>query len=353
MALCACALLAPGLAQAKFLKAIWGPYYLPAGNAQCPTPGAPCSPFPIYKELGVDVVQFQLRWDEVAPTRPAHPKDPNDPAYDWSMIDEYVGQARQYGVGLAALLDRAPGWSNGGRPPIWAPKKPQDFADFAYAASMRYPDIRRWMVWGEPSRRENFRPMKEHSKRGPQIYAAIVDRTYVALHKAHKRNIVIAGMTLNGGTVKPPHFIDWMKLKNGRPPRMDLWGDNPFDARYPQLHDKPIGRFRGFNDIDTLHREIEQTYKAGHRPVPKLWLSEWTIVSDRPLDLFSGFYVSRAGQATRLKAAFKIARREPYVAGLGWFTLSDQPIDEGGAGWGLLDSSGDPKPSFAAYKALP
>ena len=102
-----------------------------------------------------------------------------------------------------------------------------------------------------------------------------------------------------------------MKLKNGRPPRMDLWGANPFDARFPQPGRRPVGRFRGFNDIDTLYAEIEKAYKKGNRKVPKLWLSEWTIVSDRPLPLFSSFFVSRKAQAVRLDAAYKIARRTP------------------------------------------
>jgi hypothetical protein len=349
-----CMLAPPAAAQAKFLKSIWGPDELPVGDANCPDQTEPCSPFPLYKELGVNVVQFQIHWNEVAPTKPANPRDPEDPAYNWHFVDKFVNQDAEYpGIKLSAMVMLSPGWANGGRPPIWAPKHAQDFANFMFAASKRYPQIHRWMVWGEPSRKENFRPLRSNSKRGARVYAQILDRSYVALKRASRKNIVIGGNTLNGGTVKPPHWIDWMKLPNGRPPRMDEWGDNPFDARFPHLADEPIGRFRGFNDIDTLHREIKQTYKAGHRKVPKLWLSEWTIVSDRPLQLFSGFFVTRKGQAQRLRAAFGIARRTPFVAGLGWFTLLDETADEGGAGWGLLDSSGVPKPSFYAYKGLP
>jgi hypothetical protein len=351
--LCACMLGVPAAAQGKFLKAIWGPDELPIGDAACPVPTKPCSPFPLYHELGVEVVQFQIHWDEVAPTRPVNPRDPEDPAYDWRLVDAFVNQDAPYGIALSALVQRAPAWANGGRSGVWAPKKPQDFADFIFAASKRYPQIHRWMVWGEPSRVENFRPMQPNSKQGARIYAQILDRSYAALKQADRKNIVIGGNTLNGGTVKPPDWIEWVKLPNGRPPRMDEWGDNPFDARFPHLADDPIGHFRGFNDIDTLHEEIQQTYEAGHRKVPKLWLSEWTIVSDRPLELFSGFFVTRKSQAVRLKAAFNIARHTPYVTGLGWFTLMDEAADEGAAGWGLLDSAGVPKPSFYAYKGLP
>ncbi len=343
-----------GAAQAKFQKAIWGPYYLPAGNDRCPTPGAPCSPFPIYKELGVEVVQFQIHWNEVAPTRPSNPRDPGDPAYHWGPIDAFVNGAQGYPLELAAMLTGSPGWANGGRSSIWAPKNPKDFANFAYAAAKRYPIIHKWMIWGEWSRVENFRPLKPNNPGGARIYANILDTSYGALKQADRRNIVIGGMTLNGGTLKPPQVVKYMKLKNGRPPRMDLWGTNPFDARFPHLADDPIGRFRGFNDIDTLHDEIARDYRRGNRKVPRLWISEWTIVSDRPLQLFSGFYVSRKAQAQRLNAAFTIAARTPYVAGMGWFTLLDElPGEDEQAGWGLLDAAGNPKPSFFAYKALP
>jgi hypothetical protein len=344
--------IAPASAHA-LTKAIWGPYELPAGNAACPTPSRPCSAFPTYKALGVDVVQFQIHWDEVAPTRPANPRDPNDPAYRWAAVDPFVTEAARHGVGLAALLQRTPGWANGARSAIWAPRSPRAFADFAYAASRRYPSVRRWMIWGEPSRAENFLPMRKGQARGPRHYAAILDAAYGALKEASPANKVIGGMTLNGGTLKPPEFVPLLRLKSGRPPRMDLWGHNPFDSRFPRLRDRPLGKFRGFNDLDTLHAEIRATYRAARRKVPRLWLSEWTIPSDRPLALFSGFFVSRREQAVRLKAGYEIARRAGYVSGLGWFTLSDQTTAEGGAGWGLLDAAGLEKPAFDAYKSVP
>ncbi|MDQ3726043.1 MAG: hypothetical protein M3335_09210 [Actinomycetota bacterium] len=350
-ALAALVLAAP--AQAKMLKAIWGPTELPKSSPLCPVSDSPCSAFPVYRQLGVDVFQFQIHWDEVAPQPPANPRDPGDPAYNWGPVAKVVEAAVASGVRPAALVQRSPAWASGKGKPIWAPKKPGDFASFMFAASKRFPDIHMWMIWGEPSRRENFLPMKKGQALGPRIYAQMLDRSYAALKQADRRDLVIGGMTLNGGTVKPPEFIRLMKLPNGRPPRMDLWGHNPFDARFPRLRDEPIGRFRGFNDIDTLHREIGNAYRAGKRKVPRLWLSEWTIVSDRPLDLFSGFFVSRKEQAIRLRAAYTISRRTPYVAGLGWFTLLDQAVSEGGAAWGLMDEHGVPKPAFKAYEEVP
>jgi hypothetical protein len=351
---CAAAVGAPAAAaQAAGLKAIWGPAELEAGNAACPPGGERCSAFPVYERLGVDVFQYQIHWDEVAPNRPRHPRDPEDPAYDWGELDRVATEAERYGIRLALLVQRSPSWANGGRPPIWAPHDPRAFADFLYAASRRLPSVHIWMIWGEPARAENFRPMRARDPAGTRLYARMVDAAYGALKATSPSNLVVGGMTLNGGTVMPTLFARWLKLPNGRPPRMDLWGHNPFDGRFPDLADEPIGRFRGFNDIDTLHREISAYYRQGNREAPRLWLSEWTVISDKPSRIFLRFYVSAREQARWLRAAFDIARRTPYVAGLGWFTLLDEPPAPGSANWGLMRADGAPKPSFDAFKQVP
>jgi hypothetical protein len=331
-------------AQAKAVKAIWGPTELEAGNVACPPGGQPCSAFPTYKRLGVDVFQYQVHWDEVASTRPKHPRDPDDPAYDWGELDRVAAEAEHYGIRLAILIQRTPKWANG---------DPNDFANFAYAASRHLPSVHMWMIWGEPARAENFQPMRAGSPAGAQLYARILDTSYGALKAASPGNVVVGGMTLNGGTLRPTLFLRWMKLPNGRPPRMDMWGHNPFEGRFPRLADEPIGRFRGFNDLDTFHREIAAAYRQGHRKVPPFWLSEWTVISDKPSRIFVRFYVTAPEQARWLTAAFAIARQTPYVAGLGWFTLLDEPPAPGSADWGLLRSDGTPKPAFAAYMHLP
>jgi hypothetical protein len=86
--------------------------------------------------------------------------------------------------------------------------------------------------------------------------------------------------------------------------------------------------------------------------VPRLWLSEWTVLSEPSPNLFGGFHVSPAKQATYITRAYKMVRKLKYVASLGWYRLEDQANNGTvGAAWGLLTPGGARKPSFNAYAA--
>ena len=366
------ALLVPAGTAGAAEKSLWGPNTFPVGHSECPNGPRPCSAFPLYKRLGVDTFQFQIPWSQVAPSRPANPRNPNDPAYHWpSSADFIVQQASANGIALATMVKSTPNWANGGRAVSYAPHNPQDYADFLVAASQRYPFISRWMIWGEPNYGYNFQPMPAGSAEGPRRYAALLDAAYGGIKSVDRGDIVIGGMTLNAGmNVTVPDFIRWLRIGKGkkrRPPRTDWWGHNPFEARYPDISDKPIGKRRGLNDVDTLRKDLKRAYvgkkkckkrkgkkrKCKKRKTPRLWLSEWSVLSDHPSTVFIGFYVSRQEQASWLSAGYRMVNRLPYVAGLGWYRLDDQPNVPSSAAWGLMTSEGERKPSFEAFRTAP
>lgn len=324
-------------------KAIWGPVTMPDGS----------SAFPVYRRLGVDVFQVQLNWAATATARPADPTNPDDPAYRWpKIVDTAVAEGKAAGIDVAIMVTQTPGWANGDRASRYAPDRPSDYADFLTAAARRYPSVHRWMVWGEPTRPGNFEPMPAGSKAGPRRYAVLLDRAYAALKRQSASNVVIGGMTWTVGLVSPNDFIRWMRLPDGRPPRMDWYGHNPFSTRFPRLAAPPYAKgVRDLSDIDTLHRELAAAY--GSRRTPKLWLSEFTVSSDHPNRAFN-FAVSRRQQAKWVTAAFRLVNSVDYVAGLGWFDLYDEsPDTANGLTNGLMTYSGQHKPAFAAYRNAP
>jgi hypothetical protein len=345
--LCLLGFAAPSDAAAGGVKAIWGPVLMPDGS----------SAFRVYSDLGVRVFQAPLEWSQVAPSRPARPTDPDDPAYRWPRaVDAAVRAGRRYGIKLALMVKSSPPWANGGRPPQWAPHD-ADFADFLTAASRRYRPVRHWMIWGEVNRAAAFQPLPRNSRTGPRRYATLLNGAYRALKRRSRRNTVIGGMTFSFGEVMPRLFLRWMRLRGGRPPPLDWYGHNPFTRRFPNLRQRGFRGYpaaRDISDIDTFAEEVRSTYRrsypAFHRRGPRLWLSEFTVSSDRPNRDFD-FYVSRRRQAQWLAAAYRIAGRAPYVAGLGWVNLIDDPVTmPGGITYGLMTYEGLRKPAYYAYK---
>jgi hypothetical protein len=329
----------------RALKMIWGPSVMPNGS----------SAFPVYHRLGVQVLELQLSWAETAPVRPSEPANPLDSTYRWpAALSEEVTQAAKYGIQLAVMVKGSPAWANGGREPSWAPNSPAEYANFMQAASRRYPSVHYWMVWGEVTRPGNFNPMPADSPVGPERYALLLNAAYGALKAVSSANVVIGGMTYTVGTLGAPEFIRWMRLPDGKPPRLDYYGQNPYSARFPNLPEGPYAPgVRDINDIDTLEHELAVAYRHGPGGTPKLWLSEFSVSSDHANRAFA-FYVSRAAQAQWVTAAFRLVDSVSYVAGLGWYQLLDEPssVPENLTN-GLMTATEELKPAFQAYASAP
>lgn len=306
--------------------------------------------FPALRDLGVDVMQYQLRWDLVARSRPADPRNPADPAYRWPRpVEEAVAASATYGFRVALMVKGTPRWANGGRANPWAPDDPGDYADFVVAAARRYPSVRHWMIWGEANRGVNFQPLPLNSPRGPRAYAILLDRAYGVLKAERRSNVVIGGMSWAGADMYPSQWVKAMRLPDRRPPRLDWYGHNPYGRYYPRLSGEPDPpEFRDFSGLDTFVREVRRHW-APRRIRPRLWLSEYTVCTDRPSWAFD-FWVTRDAQARWLRAAYRIADRHGWIAGLGWWKLQDEP-QANEPTCGLLDVAGAPKPAFYAYKS--
>ena len=143
------------------------------------------------------------------------------------------------------------------------PSNPADYADFVVAAARRYPTVRFWIIWGEPTRAGNFFPIPSRTKPSARLsqaairtvrsYAQILDASYAALKGVSKRKIVIGGNSFTTGDISPLNWIRYMRLPNGRRPRMDLYGHNPFSARRPRLSERAAVRgYADFSDLDDL-----------------------------------------------------------------------------------------------------
>ena len=330
-------------------KAIWGPALINGKSA-----------FPTYKRLGVGIYSIAVDWGRVAPSRPVDPRDPNDPAYRWPKnIVGWITEARDNGIQVNIELTHAPAWANGGRERHWAPEDPQDFADFAVAAAKRFPWVHLWMVWGEPSRSQSFNPLYPAESRtiflnrlqvqAPQRYAQIVDATYGALKDLDPQNLIIAGDTYTAGAIRAPLWVRYMRLPNGLPPRMDMYGHNPFGTRKPSFDNAPSSlkyHTVDFSDLERFHSlVIRQLAWPRGKVDMKIFISEW-CQSTGPDTQFP-FRVSLSTQADWINSAFGLlnSSRGRFIYSLGWINLQDTKSTS----CGLLKTDGTEKPGFTAF----
>jgi hypothetical protein len=308
---------------------------------------------------------MSLNWRNTALSRPANPTDPGDPAYRWPReIDTAVRRAERHGIAVTLMVIWTPGWANGGQAGNWAPNSVDDLADFLAAASRRYPRVRRWMIWGEPTRHHNFMPLEPQTTgvrltaqqaRAPRKYARMLDAGYGALKQVNRRNVVIGGNSFSTGNITTRNWIRYMRLRDGGRPRMDMYGHNPYTIRPPDLS-LPLGSRRlgvaDFSDLDSVMRWLDRFgYRDGRGRRLRLFLSEFSWPTDN-LSYETNYYVKRKLQARWTAAALRVVRRTPRIATLGWFQLLDEPPrpDNLELNRGLLDYKGEPKPAFFAFR---
>lgn len=329
---------------AAALKGIWGPA---TRNG--------VSLFPVYRELHDQLYEDDLHWDAIATRRPRDARNPNDRAYVWPVeVSSAVAQARRYHMQVALQIIGSPRWANGGKAPRWAPHHASDFADFAVAAARRYPSVHLWMIWGEPSRSHNFRPLtparpfvalNARQRIAPHLYARLLDAAYGALKSVSRANLVIGGMTDAAASISTPQWIENMRLPDGRPPRLDLYGHNPFSIRAPNLANPPSPNEQiDFSDLARLSDLVSRNLGRPENPRPRLFLSEWTIPT--AVDEEFNFHVDPLVQALWISDALGIAQ-DPRIFALGWIHLYDEPPITAG---GLIKANGTRKPGFFAWQ---
>jgi hypothetical protein len=318
------------------------------------------SQFPIYRQLGVGIFQMQLPWAGTATSRPANPRDPADPAYHWPPeIDRAISEAAKYRITVSLLVMQTPPWANGGQEWRWAQFNPRDYADFVAAASRRYPAVHHWMIWSEPTKAENFQPLtrsagrrlRGSALRGAHIYSQMLDSSYAALKRVSRRNLVIGGNTFTVGTVSTRRWIEAMRLPNRKPPRMDLYGHNPFSARSPRLSRSQIGSSADFSDLDVVAYWVDKnlTRPKLHRRL-RFFLSEFSLPTDHANFEFN-FHVTQPTQARWIRSALKITRRWSRIYTFGYLGLYDDALrsDNSQVERGLIERSGRRKPAFTAF----
>lgn len=315
--------------------------------------------FPELRALGARFLVYSIAWADVAPTRPANPTDGADPAYRWETIDRAAREAARHGIEIVPQIGHTPRWANGGRDRQFYPSDARHYARFLIAMSRRYPRMRRWVIWGEPSNLGQWFPQ---GLAGAHQYAIQLDAAYSALKSVSRRNLVIGGNSYccgldDSGSTSTTVWISRLRLPGGRRPRLDLYGMNPYGSRPIDLSlGRVNARFMDLNDMDSLAEILDRAW-PGRRL--QIFIMEWGIPTEHGNRDWL-FFTSRREQARRVGQALVAASRFPRIAALSNYLLYDQEPREDPStglaiGWstGLRTAGGVRKPAWEAFRRAP
>jgi hypothetical protein len=291
------------------------------------------------QSLGVGVVRFTLRWDEVAPTQPANATDPTDPAYSWGQFGAVLQGLHGLGIPALVTLYGSPRWANGGASPAHLPSS--GFGDFALAAARRFPWVRMWTAWNEPNSRTFSVPVS------PKLYVQrVLNPAFAALHQASPANQVAGGVTSPRQTPSGMSPLEFMQGMSAAHARLDAYAQNPYPVNRgetPTHTSCAQCSYLTMAKLPTIRADVTRYF--GSKP---LWLTEYGYQTNPPDRLLG---VSYALQAAYLGQSALRVWQQSGVTLLIHFLVRDEP-SLGGWQSGLFTAGGTAKLSYHAF-ALP
>ncbi len=311
---------------------------------------------------GASILRTLVEWHKLAPTKPANPGDPFDPAYKFDDLDELVRNAQSRGIEMVLTVWGTPGWANGNQKPQVAPTRMADFQTFTRALAARYsgrytgyPFVRFYGIWNESNIATFLVPQFDAQGRivSPRTYAKLAAAGYAGVKAGNARALVAIGETSSNGrdkkragvtdTVAPATFMKLVAQANKRL-KFDAWAQHPYPfpvsqapsqrTRYPNVTFSTLGQFE---------RDLDKAF--GRKNIP-IWITEYGHET-KPGEPKG---VTEAQQAAYLPQALALARKNPRIPMFIWFVMQDS----NGSLWqsGIYRSNGAPKPAQARFAAL-
>jgi hypothetical protein len=316
----------------------------------------------LVKDTQTKVARFDLLWSLVAATPPANPTNPDDPAYDWTRVDQVLIGLDQAGITPIVSTYSTPNWAVSGRnikvKTEYNPNAPRAraFAQFMRAVATRYsgtyvdpspgagpamlPRVRHYEIWNEPNLK-GFFTVNGSSKLGP--YKTLVKKAYPEIKAGNRGNIVIAGV---GGPRSSPGNGNlgaktWMDgLVDDKSVKFDAYSQHIYPSRGPKFASPSYDNaFPTWNSLDLIFETLDKKKKG-----MKLYITEAGYTTGATP--FRTVKVTPSQQNTYLKQLYNLPDvKSPRVAAVVWFNLEDNKNWPGG----LLRANSSKKPSYNSF----
>jgi hypothetical protein len=279
---------------------------------------------------GARWVRVDLPWSWVEPDGPTVQAGHGN----WAAIDAIVQAADRQRLQLLPMLAYTPKWASSTGDSWTFPNGPAFEAFFA-AALRRYPQIPAWELWNEPNLERFSTPAPDPAGFVELLRAARRARDHVG-----SRAKLISGGVAPGGAIDIVPWVEQMAVR-GALDLVDGLGVHPYSAVEP---DDPRAWMM---QLEGLHQRLAF---LGHADLP-LWVTEYgaptaTVTSGYGPPLTEG------EQADRLRTAFAVAVRQPWIENLTWYEYREScnvPTDPE-CRFGLVRPDLSPKPAYHALR---
>jgi hypothetical protein len=339
--------------------------------------------FDLAQKAGASIVRLEASWRGVARRQPTQPRDPNDPAYDFSRIDPAVRDAAARNLDILLTINSAPVWAEGPDRPgnlpdefsgSWRPD-PAALTDFSVALATRYsggftppgqptlPRAAYYEAWNEPNLPNYITPQWEGKNHvGADVYRRVLNAVYDGVKSVHQDNFVVTGGLAPYGDrrgvrrTRPVAFLRDLLCLRGRkkmkptscpePAKFDALGHHPINTSGPPKTSAIHPDDASSADVDKLRRvlraaERKHTIATGGRH--QIWATEfWWESKPQP----TAPPVRK--HARWIQQALYLLWRQGVSVALNFQVRDDRFLNQLQAG--IVFFNGKRKPAFTAFR---
>ncbi len=297
----------------------------------------------------------------MATRQPVDPTNPEDPAYDWTRVDQVLIGLDKAGITPIVSTYSTPAFAVDGRntkfPSAYNPNAPipQAFGLFMKAVATRYsgfhtsnvggvptplPRVRHFEIWNEANLKNFFR-FNNSSNVGK--YKGLVKQAYTNIKAAQPNAIVIAGVggPRSSGGNGNISAKDWMnKLVSDKSVKFDAYSQHIYPSQAPKFTSPAYEKvFPTWDSLDDIYKALDKKRKG-----MKLYVTEAGYTTGSTP--FRTVKVTPSVQNKYLKQIYNLPLvKSPRMAAVVWFNLQDNTNWPGG----LLKANGGKKPSYNSF----
>lgn len=290
--------------------------------------------------VGVTWIRADFEWSGIEGTKGS---------FTWGRADVAVDQARSHGINVLATLDYTPAWARTNQASDhYPPDDPNDYANFAKAAVLRYKDrVHHWEIWNEPNLWRFWLP-----KPNVNAYTTLLKKAYAAIKSVDPAaTVMVGGLTVSGGINLSTTFLQNIYANNGGTSKglFDAVAWHPYcRTRKPT---RSTDSWCVWYQMNGAHPSGRSIMVAHGDAAKQIWPTEYGVGTGGTGHLDT----SETKQAADMQDAYDGAGKLAYLGPLFWYNWQDSTSDQtqGSENFcGLTTVDGTKKISWNTYRRL-